>query len=110
MIIDCHVHVCATTPGHGCVSPRLMRSLSFRFMRWRLGLPNDNGPVGERAVEAKLAETVAGTELVDAAVVLAFDGVYDRDGNRDADNTHLYVTNDYVWELVRRHPRGGATT
>ncbi len=35
-------------------------------------------------------------------VVLAFDAVYDRDGNRDDANTHLYVANDYVAELASR--------
>src|SRR5690606_1283084 len=38
-----------------------------------------------------------------AAVILAFDAVHDRDGRRDEPNTHLYVTNDYVIELCRRH-------
>src|SRR5207302_1555018 len=57
----------------------------------------------ERAVEAKLASTIDQTETLDAAVVLAFDAVYDRDGQFDARNTHLYVTNDYVIDLCRRH-------
>src|SRR5579871_5318633 len=105
MIIDCHVHVCATTPGHGRTSPRLIHSPLFCFMRWRLGLPWDNGPPIERAVADKLVETVHGAEMLDAAVVLAFDAVYDREGRFDTANTHLYVTNDYAWELARRHPK-----
>src|SRR5437867_11961385 len=104
MIIDCHVHVCADTPGHGRVSPRLRRSPTFLFMRWRLGLPWENGAAMERAVEAKVVATVRGTEKLDAAVILAFDAVHDADGRLDADNTHLYVTNDYVIELTRRYP------
>jgi predicted TIM-barrel fold metal-dependent hydrolase len=103
MRIDCHVHVCADTPGHGLVSPRLRKSATFRFMRWRLGLPQPDGEAIERAVEAKLIETLHGTEGIDAAVVLAFDAVYDRAGRRDDANTHLYVTNDYAIELARRH-------
>jgi predicted TIM-barrel fold metal-dependent hydrolase len=74
-------------------------------MRWRLGLPGDNGELLERAVEAKLMETIDGTPGLDKAVVLAFDAVYDRDGNFDTGNTHLYVTNDYAWELTQRHPK-----
>ncbi|HXG12856.1 MAG TPA: amidohydrolase family protein [Gemmataceae bacterium] len=77
----------------------------FRFLRWRFWLPGGKDERVERAVEAKLAETIAGTEMIDAAVVLAFDAVYDRDGNFDAANTHLYVTNDYVMELAARHPK-----
>lgn len=105
MIVDCHVHVCATTPGHGKVSDRLINSLTFRFMRWRLGLPDDNGELIERAVEAKLIETIHQVEVLDKAVVLAFDAVYDREGRFDDGNTHLYVTNEYVTELARKNAK-----
>src|SRR4051812_18102165 len=104
MILDCHVHICATTPGHGWMSDRLQKSLAFRFMRWRLGIKGYDEAT-ERQLEAKLIETVNQTTLLDAAVVLAFDAVHDRDGRLDEANTHLYVTNDYVIELAKRHPK-----
>jgi predicted TIM-barrel fold metal-dependent hydrolase len=104
MILDCHVHVCATTPEHGCVSARLRRRLTFRFMRWRLGLWSRDDPQLERDVEAKLRQTLDEAAPLDGAVILAFDAVYDEAGRRDDANTHLYVTNDYVWELTQRHP------
>lgn len=102
MILDCHVHVCAATPGHGSMSQSLLDSLPFRFMRWRLGL-GEFGPETERQLEALLARTIAETTELDAAVVLAFDAVHGDDGHRDVNNTHLYVTNDYVIELAARH-------
>ena len=106
MIVDCHVHVAATMPGRGCISGRLRRRASFLFMRWRLGIPfRGSDEQIERMIEAKLVETVAGTPELDAAVVLAFDGVYDADGRPDPARTDLSVTNDYAAELVRRHPR-----
>src|SRR3712207_1634816 len=98
MVIDCHVHMCAASPGHGSISPSLLRSIPFRFMQWRLGV-GSYGPETERAMEKKLAETIAQTEKLDAAVVLAFDAVHGGDGHRDVNKTHLYVTNDYVIEL-----------
>ena len=73
-------------------------------MRWRLGL-GEYGPRTERELERKLSETIAGTEKLDAAVVLAFDAVHDPDGRMDETNTHLYVTNDYVIELARKYPK-----
>jgi predicted TIM-barrel fold metal-dependent hydrolase len=103
MRIDCHVHVCADTPDHGRVSPRLRRSINFLFMRWHLSLPWDNGEVIERAVEAKLVETLRQTEGLDAVVALAFDAVHDADGVLDEARTHLHVTNDYVAELAKRY-------
>ena len=102
MIIDCHVHVCALTPGHGSMSQRIMKSLPFRFMRWRLGMRGEDERT-ERAIEAKLVETIDQTDSIDAAVILAFDAVYDREGSFDPASTHLYVTNDYSIELCRRH-------
>lgn len=104
MRIDCHVHISAFTNGHGVVSQRVMKSWPFRFMRWWLGIGGDDTSM-ERAVEAKLAATIDETDSIDAAVVLAFDAVYDRDGNYNPSETHLYVTNDYVRDVCNRHPR-----
>jgi predicted TIM-barrel fold metal-dependent hydrolase len=104
MVIDCHVHICATTPGHGWMSERLQKSLAFRFMRWRLGIVGYDEAT-ERQLEQKLIDTINETTWLDAAVVLAFDAVHDRDGHLDEANTHLYVTNDYVIELAKRHPK-----
>jgi predicted TIM-barrel fold metal-dependent hydrolase len=103
MIIDVHVHVSALTPGHGSMSRRLLNSLAFRFMRWRLGVSNEAPEQEERALERKLVRTIEENTKIDAAAVLAFDAVYDRDGRFDEANTHLYVTNDYVIELAQRH-------
>ena len=104
MILDLHVHVSAFTPAHGGMSRRILDSVPFRFMRWRLGI-KDEGEATERAIEAKLVRTIDETQKLDAAVVLAFDAVHDRDGRLDEANTHLRVTNDYVIELARRHPK-----
>jgi predicted TIM-barrel fold metal-dependent hydrolase len=107
MIIDCHVHTSACTPGHGSMSGRLLRSFPMRFARWRLGLGLSSRADAqvECALAARLAAAVNGTREIDAAVILAFDAVYRPDGMRDEANTHLYVTNDYVIELARGNSR-----
>jgi predicted TIM-barrel fold metal-dependent hydrolase len=104
MVIDCHVHVSATSPPHGIMSDRLLKSLPFRFMGWRLGL-DPAGPAFDAELESLMDRLIADTDGLDAAVVLAFDAVYDRDGRIDIPNTHLYAKNDYVIELCARHPR-----
>ena len=38
MLIDCHVHIAACTPGHGSMSAKLLNSIPFRFMQWRFGI------------------------------------------------------------------------
>ena len=102
MTIDCHVHLCAFDPEHGWTSEYLLKTLPFRFMRWRLGLKGADSQT-ERDLEAKLLELLAQTPDLDAAVVLAFDAVYTEQGELDRANTHLYVKNDYVAELSKRH-------
>jgi len=84
------------------MSPHLLKSIPFRFMRWKFGIEG-TGEKSERDLEAKLAETIRGATALDAAVVLAFDAVFDKSGAIDDPNTHLYVTNDYVIELAARH-------
>ena len=104
MRIDCHVHISALNPQHGLMSPRILRSIPFRFMQWRLGVAIEN-PDAEQLLEAKLAQTIAETTELDAAVVMAFDAVYDRDGNLDLANTHLYVKNEYALAVCQRNPK-----
>ena len=56
-------------------------------------------------VRAKLIDTLAGVPQLEKAVVLAFDAVYDGDGQLDAANTHLHVTNDYAADLATQNPK-----
>jgi predicted TIM-barrel fold metal-dependent hydrolase len=104
MVIDCHVHVAATTFPHGGTSPRQLNTLPFRFMRWRLGITGDDESK-ERQIEARLVETLHGTPELDAAVILALDAVYTDAGEIDPSRTHLHVSNDYVIELCKKHSK-----
>src|ERR1700722_18192945 len=104
MILDCHVHVSAFDPSHGSMSKKMLDSLPFTFMRWHFGLKGSDQET-ERQIENLMVSSINGAKELDAAVVLAFDAVYDLDGNIDLPNTHLYVTNDYVIELASRHPK-----
>jgi predicted TIM-barrel fold metal-dependent hydrolase len=105
MIIDCHVHAIAATPGHGGVSDYLLRRWNIRLLRWLMGVRGRDAHTLETQAEARLLETINATSGLDAVVVLALDAVYDRDGNRDEANTHFYVANDYVAELASRNPK-----
>ena len=104
MILDTHVHIFATTAAHGSMSSRLLKSIPSRFMHWKFGVKGDGEPF-ERMLETKLVEAISGATKLDAAVVLAFDAVHDREGRLDEVNTHLYVKNDYVIELAGRHKK-----
>jgi predicted TIM-barrel fold metal-dependent hydrolase len=104
MNVDVHVHVSALTPQHGLMTRRLLRSLPFRYMKWRLGLRGEDAKTEEQLRQV-LFKTLDTTPELDAAVMLAFDAVYDRDGQLDWANTHLYAKNDYVIELARQHQK-----
>lgn len=106
MIVDCHVHVLATTPGHGKVSDYLRARPNVILSRLRLGITlfgTDEQIEGD--VENCLIRTVYHTPELDAAVVLAFDGVYSEDGQFSDADTHLFVTNDYAAELARKYSK-----
>jgi predicted TIM-barrel fold metal-dependent hydrolase len=102
MVVDCHVHVSACTPKNGEMSEALQNSPAFRFMRWRLKIEGYDANA-ERQIAQKLKDTLDETPELNAAVILAFDGVYNREGEFDAVQTHLHVKNDYVIELSRRN-------
>jgi len=104
MRIDVHVHISACLPGHGSMSTKLRRSFLTRFLRVRFGVYGGDEET-EKGFEALLKNTIDETTDLDAAVVLAFDRVYDEQGRPDEARTHLYVTNDYIIELARRHPK-----
>jgi predicted TIM-barrel fold metal-dependent hydrolase len=104
MLLDCHVHVNAFTPEHGRTSKALLGRPSFRFLRWYMGMHGESFET-ERALSRALAMQLEGASELDAAVILAFDAVYDENGRLDDARTHLHVTNDYVKELTDRHPK-----
>src|SRR5205085_148831 len=81
-----------------------LKSFPFRFMRWRLGIVGEDEKT-ERDIERLLVHVLNQADDLDAAAVLAFDAVYTHDGQFDPVNTHFHVTNDYVIDLCRRHPK-----
>lgn len=104
MIVDCHVHTTALSPGRGKMSDELLKRGSISFMRHRFGLKGSHEEL-EAGLEARLERDLTGAAELDAAVILAFDAVHRVDGTRDEANTHLFVSNDHVIELVARNPK-----
>jgi predicted TIM-barrel fold metal-dependent hydrolase len=107
MLIDCHVHVSALLPEHGLMSQQILKSFPFRFMQSRLGIHHVEGQdaLTEQAITLRLFTLLDETTELDAAAVLAFDAVYTADGDYDAPRTHLYVKNDFVINLAKKHPK-----
>ncbi len=105
-MIDCHVHMAAfRTADNGCyISPRLLNSPLFRFMRWRHRLPiEDAARSNQKYVEDLLSE-LRRSKHVTKAVLLGMDGVYDTNGMLDTERTEFLVGNEYVLNLARSYP------
>jgi len=104
---DCHVHLAALPDGaNGCyISPRMMRSPLFRFLLWKFGYDiRKPAQTNARYIEDLLGELRA-SHYVGRVVLLGMDGVYDASGKLDPQATEFLVSNDYVLEVARAHPR-----
>jgi len=97
--LDCHVHTFADGPGRGWLSEKARRSLAMRWLRLRHGGSAD-------AIERSLVESMDdASDVLDGAVVLAFDAVYGADGRKDEARTHFVVENDHVAALAAANTR-----
>lgn len=97
--IDVHVHLAGRgTDGSGCwISPRFRRRPTYLLLRLRHGIGSD------LEWAAQIAGRVRASEL-DRAVVLGFDGVYDRTGALDRGRTQMLVPPAWTFEVCRRFP------
>ncbi len=83
---------------------RMRRSISFKFLRRKMGLHLVSDPVKQdRLYVERLAVLVEESEL-DRVVLLAFDEIYDGKGKVDRDRTYLHVANDYVRKVCDDRP------
>lgn len=104
--VDAHVHLVGNgSSGSGCWL-RLSGAHRFlaRFMVRQIGLPTGalTGDLDQLYVDRLL--WLIRESSVRQVVLLAHDEVYRADGTRMEGVGSLYVPNDYVLELARRHP------
>ena len=99
-IVDCHMHVGLIGnewPQFGRFSDWYKEQITYKVFL----LYNDIPP--EKATDAKLHEaivrTLSTTMTVNRIVCLALDPVYDRNGNRHEESSHVWTANEYVLKL-----------
>ena len=105
-LVDCHVHLAALPDGdNGCyISPRMLKSLLFRFLLWKHSLSQDQPrEANQKYIDDLLAELRA-SRHVQKAVLLGMDGVYDQNGRLNQTHTEFLIGNDYVLDVARRYP------
>lgn len=107
-VVDVHVHVAGIGVGRsGCfVSDQLYNDWKFQTFLKAFGVTQ--GEVereGDSIIIKKLAQEVKESRFVKAVVVLAMDGIYDRDGYLDRKRTEFYVPNDYLVRELKPYPQ-----
>lgn len=101
-----HVHLCGMQgDGSGCfVDPAYLKSPLFKFMAWHLG-------VTQAQIRENLADAYVGALLrhlrassLKKLVVFGHDKIFDDAGRCLEEKVQLYVPNEYVFDVCRRHP------
>ena len=106
-VVDIHCHTAGIGAGEsGCfVSKALRSSYKFRIYLDSFGV---NLPAlkanGDALVVQRIAERVRDSKQVDAAIVLAMDGVIDEKGRLDRSATQFYVPNQFVLQETAKYP------
>jgi hypothetical protein len=106
-VIDIHCHTAGIGAGNsGCfISPKLRRSWKYPVYLKSFGVTNaELEREGDRLVLRRLSERLAASSRVQAAVVLALDGVVDSRGQLDRERTEMYIPNDFLARECRQHP------
>ena len=105
-IIDMHCHTAGIgAGGSGCfVSPRLSGSWKYRTYLRAFGVTeNDLLQEGDGLVLRRVSESLARSERVRSAVILALDGAIREDGELDRDRTEMFIPNEFVAAETRRY-------
>lgn len=106
-IIDIHCHTAGIGAGNsGCfISPGLRKSWKYRVYLRSFGVSEQELlQHGDTLVLQRLSTSLAASKSVDMAVVLAMDGVLDRQGRLDHSLTEMYIPDDFLAEAVKNHP------
>ncbi len=76
--------------------------MAFRYIRRHLGVKSKDA-AAETLVIKRLAEAMEATPRLDASVILAFDAIHTPDGQMDLGRTHLYVKNEFAYDVVQNN-------
>jgi uncharacterized protein len=105
MIIDLHVHLLGINPANKCfVGGKFARPGVAQLLARTIGIKGVAREDIDQAYADLLIHWTRDSSL-DAVGVLAFDGVYDAQGQLDRARTALYVDNDYCLDVCAQDQR-----
>ncbi len=106
--LDMHCHVAGIgSGGSGCfLSPDIQSSYKFNLYLKAFGVTKDEiVKQGDGLIFDHIISGLEGSQSVGAAVILAMDGVIDKNGNLDTARTQVFVPNAYVLKYTQKFPR-----
>jgi len=98
-IVDIHCHTAGIgAGGSGCfVSPAMQRSWKYHMFFRAFGVTGrELQREGDSLIIKRLSESLSQSRFVEAAVILAMDGIIGEDGELDRCRTEIYIPNDFV--------------
>ncbi|MGO8837028.1 MAG: amidohydrolase family protein [Limisphaerales bacterium] len=105
-ILDMHCHIAGIgAGGSGCfVSPKLRNNWRFNIYLHSFGVSRKELLAqGDRLVADRISESLAKSQFVHQAVLLALDGVIGADGQLDTNRTEVYVPDEFVAAMAAQH-------
>ncbi|GFO62652.1 amidohydrolase family protein [Geomonas paludis] len=106
-IIDIHCHTAGIGAGNsGCfISPAMRRSWRYRVFLKAFGVTEQELlEKGDGLVMRRTSESLASSERVTAAVILAMDGAVDDKGELDRAQTEMFIPNEFVAAETAKYP------
>ena len=106
-IIDIHCHTAGIgAGGSGCfVSPAMRKSWRYHVFLKAFGVTEKElEQEGDGLILERISRSLATSNTVAAAVILAMDGVVGADGELDRERTEIYIPNDFLARETRRYP------
>ncbi len=98
-IIDIHCHTAGIgAGGSGCyISDKLKSNWRYDIYLKAFGVTQQEVEKhGDGLIIKNLSEKIAASKYVDGAVILALDGVMDKEGNISYEETEVYIPNDFI--------------
>ncbi|MCP4041041.1 MAG: amidohydrolase family protein [Gammaproteobacteria bacterium] len=106
-IVDLHAHTAGIgAGGSGCfLSPELRNSFKFGIYLKAFAVTEEELEVnGDAIVFKRISNRLSSSKHVEAAIVLAMDGVVDSTGELSRSETQVYVPNDFVRQETEKYP------
>ena len=108
-ITDWHVHVAGLGYGNSgnFINDAMRNNFRFKFfLKWMNVTEKELVQHGDQIVVQRLNENIEQSKYLDQAIILALDGVIDKETRQlDKANTQFYVSNEFVESEVAKYPK-----